>query len=415
MRILMTHWVYLPEFSGAALQGHRLAKELQKLGVHISVLTGTHEKNLVGVDDMDGIVVHRKLRDPHSTVGNVKYYRDLNQFIRTNAGRIDLVHTHGFHPRVNIAAHRVQLPIITKITNQTVDDPIAVLNRKGGAAKFKLYNFADAVVSTSQVLESLCFRSGLGREKIIRLPNGVDHEIFQPLPEGKRVLLREKLHAPQDKIILLTVGTVNYTKGLDALIQAIYRLDEPMKKRIRLWVVGPTTNRDGANSVQAGFEEFVDNVKSMISDFNLQDIVQFKGRQNNVHEYMQAADMYIHPSRKEGQPNAILEAMACGLPVIANLLPGITDEILQTGKYGYLVNVDNPRQFASAIRVLINNPFLRQRVGLQAREHVMTYYSIKQVAQRYLSLYSSIIHKNVFEGLRDMVGMGKREKIGSVS
>lgn len=213
--------------------------------------------------------------------------------------------------------------------------------------------------------------------------------------------------------MLLTVGTVNYTKGLDALIRAIYRLDEPMKKRIRLWVVGPTTNRDGVNSIQAGFEEFVDKAKSMINEFGLQDIVQFKGRQQNVHEYMQAADLYIHPSRKEGQPNAILEAMACGLPVIANLLPGITDEILQTGRYGYLVNVDNPRQFASAIRVLINNQFLRQRVGIQAREHVKKYYSIKNVAQRYVSLYSSIIHKNVFEDLRDMVGIGNREKVGN--
>ncbi len=415
MRILMTHWVYLPEFSGAALQGHRLAKELQKLGVYVQVLTGTHEQNLVGTDEIDGIVVHRTLRDPHSTMGSVRYWRELNQFIKNNGSRIDLVHTHGFHPRVNIAARRAQVPIITKITNQTIDDPIAVLNRKGGAAKYKLYDFADAVISTSQVLEGLCQRAGLAREKIIRLPNGVDHELFKPVGKQERMALREKLHAPQDKIILLTVGTVNYTKGLDALIQAIVRLDEPMKKRIRLWVVGPMTNRDGANSVQPGFEEFVDKVKAMISEFNLQDIVQFKGRQQNVNEYMQAADMYIHPSRKEGQPNAILEAMACGLPVIANLLPGITDEILQTGRYGYLVNVDNPRQFASAIRVLINNQFLRQRVGQQARDHVVKYYSIQHVAQRYLSLYSSIIHKNVFEGLRDLVGMTKKEKVWSAS
>ena len=413
MRILMTHWVYLPEFSGAALQGHRLACELQKLGVHVQVLTGTHEFGLIGVDDIDGIVVHRKLRDPHSTIGNVRYWHDLTHFIKTNNARIDLVHTHGFHPRVNLAAKRAQLPIITKITNQSVDDPMAVLNRKGGSAKFQIYDFADAVVSTSHVLERLCRTSGLAQEKIIRLPNGVDHELFCPLPFEKRLALREKLHAPQDKIILLTVGTVNYTKGLDALVKAIYRLDDPMKKRIRLWVVGPTTNRDGANSVQAGFTEFVSKVKSMISEFGLQDIVQFKGRQQNVQEFMQAADIYVHPSRKEGQPNAILEAMACGLPVIANLLPGITDEILQTGRYGYLVNVDNPRQFASAIRVLINNHFLRKRVGTQAREHVMKYYSIQQVAQRYVSLYSSIIHKGAFESLRQQVGVKKREKIKS--
>jgi hypothetical protein len=63
--------------------------------------------------------------------------------------------------------------------------------------------------------------------------------------------------------------------------------------------------------------------------------------------------------------------------------------------------------------VLINNHFLRKRVGAQAREHVVKYYSIQQVAQRYVSLYSSIIHKDAFESLRQQVGVKKREKIKS--
>ena len=408
MRILMTNWVYLPEFSGAALQSHRLAKELRRLGVHVQMLTGTHESSLVGIDRIDDIIVHRKLRNVSSFSGSLRYWWELDRFIQQNRKRIDLVHTHGFHPRVNIAAKRAGLPIVTKITNQTVDDPVAVLSRRAGSLKFKIYNLADAFIATSKVLEDLCLSALLPKEKIIRIPNGVDADVFYPPTPQEKQRLRKSFLAPADKIILLTVGTVNYTKGLDLLIRALYKLDQEAKERIRLWVVGPTTNRDSYGSVQAGFEEYVPKVKSMINEFGLQNIVQFKGRQSNVSEYMRAADIYIHPSRKEGQPNAIIEAMASGLPVVANLLPGITDEILQNGRSGYLVNGEESRECAAVLRMLINNESLRERISSQSREHILKYYSLKQIAQRYLSLYSGVIHKGVFDELKNKTMVRKK-------
>ena len=401
MRVLMTNWVYLPEFSGAALQSHRLAKELRRLGVHVQMLTGTHENSLVGIDRIDDVIVHRKLRDVSSLSGRLRYWFDLDRFIYKNRKRLDLVHTHGFHPRVNLAAKRAGLPIVTKITNQTVDDPIAVMARRGGNLKYKIYKQAEAIISTSKVLEDLCLSAGLPKEKIIRIPNGVDTELFHPADADEKQQLRQNFLVPKDKIILLTVGTVNYTKGLDLLIRALYKLDAAAKDKIRLWVVGPTTNRDSYGSVQVGFEEYVPKVKSMISEFGLENVVQFKGRQSNVNEYMRAADIYIHPSRKEGQPNSIIEAMASGIPVVANLLPGITDEILQSGRFGYLVNGEESREFAAVLQMLINNQSLRERISSQSSEHIFKYYSLKQIAQRYLSLYSSVIHKGVFEELRN--------------
>ncbi len=401
MRVLMTNWVYLPEFSGAALQSHRLAKELRRLGVNVQMLTGTHESSLVGSDRIDDVIVHRRLRDVSSLSGRLHYWLELDRFIQKNRKRFDLVHTHGFHPRVNIAALRARLPIVAKITNQTVDDPVAVLARRGGALKYQIYKKAEAVIATSKVLEDLCLTAGLPREKIIRIPNGVDTDLFYPADDDAKKKLRQSFLAPDDKIILLTVGTVNYTKGLDMLIRALYKLDAATKEKIRLWVVGPTTNRDSYGSVQIGFEEYVPKVKSMISEFGLENVVQFKGRQSNVHEYMRAADIYIHPSRKEGQPNAIIEAMACGVPVVANLLPGITDEILQNGRFGFLVNGEESREFAAVLQMLINNTSLRRRISRQSQEHIQKYYSLKQIAQRYLSLYSSVIHKGVFEELKN--------------
>lgn len=408
MRVLMTNWVYLPEFSGAALQSHRLAIELRQLGVNVQMLTGTHEHSLVGIDRIDDVIVHRKLRDVSSLSGRLRYWWELDRFIQKNRKRIDLVHTHGFHPRVNMAAKRAGLPVVTKITNQTVDDPVAVLARRYGALKYKIYSQAEAVIATSRVLEDLCLSASLPKEKVVRIPNGVDADAFRPAEEKERQRLRRTFLAPKNKIILLTVGTVNYTKGLDLLIRALYKLDAEAKDIIRLWVVGPTTNRDSYGSVQTGFEEYVPKVKSMISEFGLENVVQFKGRQSNVNEYMRAADIYIHPSRKEGQPNAIIEAMASGVPVVANLLPGITDEILQNGRFGFLVDGEESREFAAVLQMLINNESLRRRISRQSRDHILKYYSLKQIAQRYLSLYSSVIHKGVFDELKSKT-MAKRK------
>ncbi len=402
MRVLMTNWVYLPEFSGAALQSHRLAKELARLGVQVQVLAGTHEKGLSGVDNVDDILVHRVLRDRVTLPGQLNYWATLDRYVQKHARRFDLVHTHGFQPRISLAARREGLPIVQKITNQSVDDPVAVLNRQFGYWKFKIYNMADAVIPTSKVLENLCRATSLPQEKIVRIPNGVDTEQFRPATPEERTQLRQKLHAAKSKVMLLTVGTVNYTKGLDTLLKAIFELEDDIKQHIRLWVVGPMSNRDSAGKVQEGFEEYVDKVKRMIDELGLQSIVQFRGRQANVDEYMRAADIYIHPSRQEGQPNAILEAMATGLPVVANLLPGITDEILQAGRYGYLVNVEDKSQFAAALRVLVKNRLLRERLGEHARSHVEKYFSLKTIAQRYVSLYSSLIHKGVFDQLKTL-------------
>ncbi|MDZ7723107.1 MAG: glycosyltransferase [candidate division KSB1 bacterium] len=107
MRILMTNWVYLPEFSGAALQCHRLSRALQRQGVQINVLTGTHERGMAGPDRIDDIPVHRVLRDVSSPIGQIRYFRAMQSFIRQHWRLFDIVHTHGFHPRVNMLVSKI--------------------------------------------------------------------------------------------------------------------------------------------------------------------------------------------------------------------------------------------------------------------------------------------------------------------
>ncbi len=400
MQILMTNWVYPPEFSGAAIQCHRLSKALRTLGVNVRVLTGTHESGLVGQDSVDGIPVFRILRDRSSVMGQAKYWWEIEKYFRKHRKIFDIVHTHGFHPRINMAAKRTGLPVLQKITAHHLDDPLAVRHRPLGKFKYKIYDKADAVIPTSKLLEEACQASPLPQNRIIRIPNGVDIDVFHPVPKQEKLRLCEKFHTPKEKVVLLAVGSVSYRKGLDMLVHAIYELDDKLKDRIRLWIVGPTHNQNNYGKSDPTFNEFTDSIRSLIGQLSLEHVVQFKGRQNNIQEYMQAADVFVHPSRNEGQPNSILEAMACGLPAVANMLPGITDEIIQTGRFGYLVNCEETQTFAAALRVLIKNASLRERLGQQARTHILRHYDINKIAQRYISVYSGIFHKDAFEKVK---------------
>jgi glycosyltransferase involved in cell wall biosynthesis len=207
--------------------------------------------------------------------------------------------------------------------------------------------------------------------------------------------LRTKLGASKDQIVLLTVGTVSYKKGMDTLIKALYLLKKQHNEQIILWIAGPEKAYSGFGESDPSVERFAQLVRKMVSNYGLDDVVVFKGEQSNIHEFMQAADIYVHPSKQEGQPNAVLEAMACGLPIVANLIPGITDEIIQTGKFGYLVNCEETDVFSAALRVLIHNPSLCKRLGNNAREEILQHYDIARVADKYCELYDQLVQEKV--------------------
>ncbi|MBN1999984.1 glycosyltransferase family 4 protein, partial [candidate division KSB1 bacterium] len=363
MRVLMVNWVYTPEFSGAALQCHRLTLQLLKMGVKVVSLSGTDKLDLLGTSSVDDLKIVRVLRNKSTLYNHVGYGWDIFHYIIKNYKRFDLLHSHGFIAPVNLAAKVTGLPLIQKITDYNLDDPTAVRRRTSGQFLIPIYEMASVVIATSKLLEDTC-RIGLSEnKKVMRIPNGVETSEFKPLSELKRQKLREQYNVKPDHTVLLSVGTVSHKKGFDTLIKAVYLLKKMCSEKIKVWIVGPEKAFSGYGESDPAVERYAQMTHDMVKEFGLEEIIEFKGEQENVHEFMQAADIYIHPSKQEGQPNSILEAMSCGLPVVANLIPGITDEIIQTGKYGYLVNCHETDVFSAALRVLINNKGLCKRLG----------------------------------------------------
>jgi len=391
MKVLMTNWIYAPEFSGAALQSHRLALQLSKMGLRVEVLTGTDNAELVGTSEVDGIPVVRVLRDKSSVTHHVRYAWDVFEFIIKNRKKYDLLHSHGFQAPVNAAAKVTGLPLVQKITNLNVDDPITVSQKKMGNLFMSLYQSSRAVIATSKLLEDTC-KIALGEGySTFRIPNGVDTDLFAPATPLEKSLIRRKLQLPDDKVILLSVGTVSYLKGLDMLLKSLHVLKKIAKNDFFLVSVGPMESKLAFGRTDPRVKRFVHEVKDMVRVFGLEDVVRFEGNRQNVHEYMKAADIYVHPSRQEGQPNALLEAMSSGLPAVANLIPGITDEITQNGKFGFIVDCEDKAEFAAALNVLLHNPQIRGRVGRNARREILQRYDIKIIAETYYRLYEKIL------------------------
>ncbi len=387
----MVNWVYTPEFSGAALQCHRLTKQLMKMGVKVESLSGTDKLDMLGTSCIDELKIVRVLRNKSTVYNHVGYGWDIFHYIVKNYRRFDLLHSHGFIAPVNLAAKLTGLPLIQKITDYNLDDPTAVRRRTSGQFLIPIYEMADVVIATSRLLEDTC-RIGLSEnKKVMRIPNGVNTTVFKTAPERQRAKLRAKFNVQPGQTVLLSVGTVSQKKGFDNLIKAVYLLKKFCSEKIKVWIIGPEKAFSGFGESDPAVERYVQMMRNMVKEFGLENMIEFLGERDNVYEYMQAADIYVHPSKQEGQPNSILEAMACGLPVVANLIPGITDEIIQTGTYGYLVNCAETDLFSAALRVLINNKGLCKRLGKNARLEILKNYDIRHVADRYFKLYHQVI------------------------
>ena len=393
IKVLMVNWLYPPEFSGAASQCRTLVNELTRHGVEVEVLAGTNLPTSVGTDFVDGIKVHRLLCDKSNRRRSGKYAFDMFSYIFKNRAKYNIIHSHGFIAQANLAARVTALPLVVKITNLNVDDPFYVSKRSMGRALLSLYRKTTAVVATSPLLFDISNRTLNKGVRVEHIPNGVDLNRFSPATTNERRSLRSKLGIGQDDIVLLFVGTICHTKGLDLLVEAMKHIVAYISRKVRLLVVGPDEYMRAFGDHDAKVAKFAKQLRQEVDNSDLRDVVRFEGRQDNVEEYYKAADIFVHPSRREGQPNAIIEAMASGLPVVANYIAGITTEMVVHGHTGFVVKCEDSQLLTHTILSLVDNDALRQQIGRNACKNAIARYDICDVALRYLSLYRGIVHR----------------------
>jgi glycosyltransferase involved in cell wall biosynthesis len=118
--------------------------------------------------------------------------------------------------------------------------------------------------------------------------------------------------------------------------------------------------------------------------------VIFTGTTHDVQDYFRAADVFVLPSRREGLPVALLEAMACGLPCVASLLPGATDTIIANGGNGLLVPPGDAVALADHVARVLQDTALASALGAAARETIAARFANTDVAGQWLAAYRSV-------------------------
>jgi glycosyltransferase involved in cell wall biosynthesis len=219
-------------------------------------------------------------------------------------------------------------------------------------------------VVTTAAVEVALIRAGVEPRKIVRIPNGVD--LLDDPGTGE----------PADRIrhfLYLGRLSTNTQRDVPTLVRAFDRL--------------ATAHPDVELAIVGGGDLF-EETRRLAETCAARDRIHLPGF-DRPEKWLAWADCFVLPSRREGLSNALLEAMAAGLPCIANDIPP-NREVLANGEAGILVSVENRGALESAMRTLLENDEVARHFALKASERVKQCYSIKAVAQRYLALYRGL-------------------------
>lgn len=375
MKVLFINSEYPPVGAGAGNASAHLACQLAHMGCEVVVVTSRfddlpNDEIRQGVRVLRGPATRRKVDRSDAMEQSVFILGALWRSIRL------LRH---YRPDVILAFFGVPSGFVAWCLKILFRVPYVVSLRGGDVPGFRPYDFwlyhrvaapmlrliwhgAEAVVANSSGLRDLA-REFDATVEIPVVPNGVDAGAFEA-PE--RVWSSPRI---------LSVGRIVHQKGLDLGLMALAGLND-LEWQWRVAGDGPELPL----------------LEVMLGERNLRERVQFLGWQapeDLAREYAQA-NLFLFPSRDEGMPNAVLEAMASGLPVVATRIAG-NEELVLEGETGMLVPVDDETVLRETLRSLISDGDRRKRMGRAGRERVRRDYTWQIAAERYKSILEKAV------------------------
>jgi len=374
MRILIINSEYPPIGGGAGNASAQIANQLEKLGHIVTVVTSRFEK-LPHKEQNDNVNIYR--------IPSLRRRQDrsnpLEQIIFIlSASFWTLSLIPHFKPNATLAFFGVPSGAIAWLIKLVYQIPYVISLRGGDVPGFRPYDFhvyhkliapflrtiwknASAIIANSNGLRQLAHTFD-SRFVIPIIPNGVDLELYKTI---------DRDWSPPR---LLSVGRIVHQKGLDLAMHALGGLKDLNWE----WHIAGDGPQMGA-------------LQSLAQELDIDDRVVFLGWQSRpqIIESYRKSNVFLFPSRHEGMPNAILEAMASGLPVIATCIAG-NEELVIDGKTGYLVPSEDIETLQETLKKILNDSVLRQQMGIASRRRAEESYSWESTAQQYALLLEKV-------------------------
>jgi glycosyltransferase involved in cell wall biosynthesis len=289
---------------------------------------------------------------------------------RLRRERIDVVHSHEFAMNVYAGA-AARLAGLAALA--TVHGAHWVADRTVRRIAYRVLCRVgmDLAAVSSDLADFLARSLAVPRTEIHVVPNGV------PLPRPRsrderareRARLRAELAIPPERPLLLAVGNLYPVKDHATLLRA-------------------SAGLEGVHVLVAGRGPELESLASLARALGAASRVHLLGLRGDVDRLLAASDLLVHPSRAEGLPLAILEAMAAALPVVATRVGGIPEAVLE-GETGLLVRPGDPEGLRDAIRNVLHDPDRAALLGRAGRARVEEHFSIEGMTRRYRALYEA--------------------------
>ena len=390
------------ETGGMNVYVRELTRELSRRGLAVDVFTRSQDPTIPcvrkgGLLGPNGRVIHvpagpERPYDKNAIYDHLPEFVDrVKAFAEREGIHYDVIHSHYWLS--GLAARKLReswhIPIVqmfhtlAELKNRVAQSQAEMESQRRIACEGEIMQFADQLIAAT-TLERDDMRQyyGANPAKIAVVPPGVDLQRFHPIPKAEA---RARLGVPADHRMILFVGRLQPIKGVDTLICAAaltLKRQPELRNKVCVAVIGGGPDSD---STQEQGE--LARLKQLREELGIGDLVTFLGSkdQDTLVDYYCAAAMVVVPSHYESFGMVVLEAMACGTPVIASDVGGLSFSVAD-GFNGYLVPNKDPEALAYRLSLLLKYDGLRQQLGEQAR-HWAERYSWANVADEILDVY----------------------------
>jgi glycosyltransferase involved in cell wall biosynthesis len=305
----------------------------------------------------------------------LKYGVKLGLFLRRE--RVDIVHT--FFPASDLWGSMVATLSRCPVLISSRRDMGILRMRKHRLPYMVANRLFDQVQAVSDRVREFCIREeGIAPEKVVTVPNGVDLATIDAARPADRI---PTLGLSDTTPLVMTVANLRSVKGIDVLLRAIAIVRRDVPDAV-FAVIG--------ESIETGYKE---QLLSLVHELGIANNIEFLGARKDVFSLLKMADVFCLPSRSEGLSNALLEAMACGLPCVATEVGG-NPQVVAEGKSGFLVPSEQPQLLAQKLVMLVKDKELRDRMGRTSRLIVQERYTVQHMVDRLAKFYDQLLEKN---------------------
>jgi glycosyltransferase involved in cell wall biosynthesis len=374
MNIALLSEKYTPDVGGLAISTERLARLLAAGGHQVHVFCpslnlspsekraltyegisitrfGAHKRVDDTLVDWFELVVEEHKRNPFDVLH--AYFLTQAGFIATYAGKY------------------LNLPSVVSIRGNDVEraayDP----------SKFShvMYTLQYASAVTTNATELMMKAKAFVDREMVLIPNGIDTELFKPMQRSE--VLAEALGIHKEENVIGFVGELREKKGLETLLRAYTKINEVQSAA--LLIVGDI--RGGED------RKLFDELHSSIPKAKIHITGYVSNR--NLPSYYSVMDVFVHPSLRDGMPNALLEAMACEKPIVATPVGGVID-VVKDCENGRIVTVNDVNSLARIIQEILSDKGSQKHLGESARLRVQSKFTLEQELDGNLELYRKL-------------------------